>query len=83
MFSSNQELYVYIELLIKKLDNANEALWSLSFREALAISSLPGEVLGKLWLTLREFQTTKIPKQLGIKDEIQKLTEDLGKVLGN
>jgi hypothetical protein len=83
MFSSNQEFYEYIEKLIQRLDGANEKKWSAEFNNALAFSSLPGEVLGKLWLTLRNFQTTKIPKELGMKDEIEKVIESLGKILGN
>ncbi len=83
MFSSNQEFYTYIESLMEKLDEANERQWSSTFRDALAISSLPGEILGKLWLTLREFQATEIPQRLGIKNEIQEVTESLGKIIGH
>ena len=81
MFSNNQEFYAYIEALCQKLTLANEEKWSKALRDAMAISSLSGEVLGELRLTLKKLQETQIPLRLGIKDEIRDIIRGLDKIL--
>jgi hypothetical protein len=81
MFANNQELFEYIENLIKKLNENNEKTWGEALTNALRISSLPGEVLGQIWLTLKEFNCTEVPKRLKMKKELQLLIVELEKAI--
>ena len=70
MFANNRELFDFIRSLVERLDAAGEFQWSASFRDAMNISFMPGEVLGELRYTLRNFRMTKIPEQLNLLKEI-------------
>jgi uncharacterized membrane-anchored protein YjiN (DUF445 family) len=83
MFSSNHELYNYVEALISKLDEENEEKWSKRFEDALRISSLPGEILGELLKTMRDFRCTEIPNKIKINKEIDRIIIMLEKTLNH
>ncbi len=82
MFKSNQELYDFVDLLISKLDTADEQQWASSFRDAKTISALPGEILGEMRAVLRGFNKTPIPKSLGVKREVREAVKYVNKALG-
>lgn len=82
MFSSNKELFEFINSLIKKLDSIGETQWSIAFSDAIHISFMPGELLGAIRFTLRKFQKTKIPARLDIEKEISGAIDSLDKALG-
>ncbi len=81
MFSSNKELFEFINFLIKKLDSIGEAQWSIAFSDAIHISFMPGELLGAIRFTLRKFQKTEIPARLDIEKEISGAIDSLDKAL--
>ena len=70
-FSNSEELYIFIESLIVRLRDENQAGWATKLEKALHISTLPGEILGELRLNLVELQKTNIPNQLGVQNNIQ------------
>jgi uncharacterized membrane-anchored protein YjiN (DUF445 family) len=81
MFSSNQEVYNYIDALIQRLNEAGETGWALELKDAMRKGSTGNEVLGDIWLKLKEFLASKTPARLGMQDEIARVTKDLGKTL--
>lgn len=83
MFSSNREIYEFIGIIINKLDKIQERQWSSAFRNALSVSSIEGEILGEIWLTLKSFQKTEFPEELDIKNEVVEAIKVIGKALGN
>ena len=83
MFSSNKELFEFINSLIKKLEAASEAQWSIAFDDAIHISFMPGELLGAIRHTLINFQKTELPTKLNIEKEISGAIESLDKAFGS
>ncbi|HEU0296346.1 MAG TPA: hypothetical protein VFR47_26655 [Anaerolineales bacterium] len=81
MFANNRELFDFIRSLVEKLDTIEENQWSSSFKDAMNISFMPGEVLGELRGTLRNFKETKFPKQLNVETEIEAALESLDEAL--
>jgi hypothetical protein len=81
MFSSNEEFYQYIDLLIAKLNASGEPEWGAALKDAKVSGSTGGEVLGNILLALKKFQASKIPRKLGMQGEIRAITMDLGRVL--
>ena len=77
MFANNKELFVFIRSLIERLDTAGEIQWSSSFKKAMNISFMPGEVLGELRSALRSFKKTKIPEQLNLVKEVDAALNNL------
>lgn len=77
MFTSNKDLFDFINNLIKRLQAIGENDWSDAFKNAMLISFMPGELLGEVRLTLRNFQETDIPKQLNLEREIKAAIEAL------
>lgn len=82
MFANNRELFDFIRLLVEKLDAIGEFQWSASLRDAMNISFMPGEVLGALKGTLRDFRKRKIPKQLNLVKEIDTALKRLDEAFG-
>ncbi len=81
MLSSNKELFDFINKLIIKLQEINEENWSKAFKNAMAISFMPGEILGEIRLTLTNFKNTDLPKQLKIEEEINDAIKSLDAAL--
>jgi hypothetical protein len=51
MFTNNTELFIFIKDLMEKLQSIQENDWSDTFKNAIAISFMPGEILGEVRLT--------------------------------
>ncbi len=81
MFSSSQEFYKYIEMLISKLKDADEPEWASALSDAMGNGSTGSEVLGNIMLALKKFQASKVPRKLGMRGEIRAITMDLSRVL--
>jgi hypothetical protein len=81
MFSNNKELFDFISSLIKKLQGINEDDWSEAFKNAMAISFMPGEILGEVRLTLINFKNTDLPKRLNLEQEINNAIKSLDQAL--
>ncbi len=81
MFSNNKELFDFISSLIKKLQEINEDNWSQAFKNAMAISFMPGEILVEIRLTLMNFKNTDLPKQLNLEQEINGAIKSLDQAL--
>jgi hypothetical protein len=83
MFANNRELLIFIQDLIERLQSAQENEWADAFKNAMAISFMPGELLGEVRLTFRNFQKTDIPKQLNLEREIKEALEALNQALNH
>jgi hypothetical protein len=81
-FSSNSDLFQFINFLIQELKKINEDHWTSEFKNALSISVMPGELLGALRLTLLKFQKTDFPKKLKVDKDIREAIKELDKALG-
>lgn len=80
-FSNNEEFYIFIESLILRLRDENQAGWATKLENALRISALPGEIFGELRLNLSELQKTDIPVQLGVQKDIHSAINALDEAL--
>ena len=81
-FSNNSDLFQFINTLIDELKKNQEPHWVSEFENAMAVSFMPGELLGALRLTLLKFQKTKIPKKLKLSKDIQEAIRVLDEALG-
>ena len=81
-FSSNSDLFQFINFLIEELKKINEDYWISEFKNALSISVIPGELLGALQLTLFKFQKTEFHKKLKVDKDIREAVKELDKALG-
>ena len=70
MISSNTELYDAVEKLSKALQDAGQQQWCESLKDAMSISSVPGEILGEIRLQLRNLRKTEIPNRLGLTPQL-------------
>lgn len=77
MFSNNKEFFAFINSLIKKLDAAEEKEWSSSFKRAMGMSQVPGEVFGALRIVMRDFNKSQVPAKLNMEEEIKTTLETL------
>jgi hypothetical protein len=80
-FSNNEEFYIFIESLIVRLRDENQADWATKLENALRISALPGEIFGELRLNLLELQKTDIPVRLGVQKDIHSAINALDEAL--
>jgi len=80
-FSNNEEFYIFVESLIVRLRDENQADWATKLENALRISALPGEIFGELRLHLLELQKTDIPVQLGVQKDIHSAITALDETL--
>ena len=79
---NNTELYDTVEKLSKALQDAGQQLWSESLRDAMSISSVPGEILGEIRLQLRNLRGTQIPDRLGLNPQLSEALAYLDRILG-
>lgn len=82
MFSNNQELYNWVELIIEDLNAMEESDWAEDFRSAMHSGATGGEVLGALRLILIKFENTKIPRRIKKTAEVKNALKDLDRSLG-
>jgi len=71
MFKNNQELYDFVDVLILKLKEIDEQQWAVAFQDAKTISAMPGEILGELRAAFIKFRKTRIPKEIGVQNEVK------------
>jgi hypothetical protein len=83
MVSNNNELYDAIQALIRQLTSAGEEKWSAAMRDALSISSVPGEVLGETRLQLQQLRASPIVAQLHLEQQIDEGIRYLNDILGS
>jgi hypothetical protein len=81
MFKNNKELFDFINDIITRLQATGEDGWSNAFKNAMAISFMPGELLGEVRLTLGNFQKTDIPTRLNLEREMEAAIEALDQTL--
>lgn len=82
MITNNAELYSAVKALSTTLHDAGYEQWSADLTDALAISTLPGEILGETRLQLQKLKLSKLPKVLGIKGQVDEALSYLNKILG-
>ena len=68
--TSNQDLYALVRSLIDHLEDAGERTWATELRDAMASSSLAGEVLGELRVALIALERESVASRLGVQDEV-------------
>ena len=71
MIQSNKDLYQKINEIIDTLKNAGHNVAASQLEEALSISTVPSEVLGETRMALMDINSSELPKQLNIENEIQ------------
>lgn len=67
MITTNQELYGVVREIIEALKNAGEAELASDLHGALAISSLPGEVLGETRFQLERVKRSKVADRVDLR----------------
>lgn len=82
MISSNTEFYDAVERLSKTLQDAGQLRWSESLKDAMSISSVPGEILGEIRLQLQNLRETEIPDRLGLTPQLAEALAYLEQILG-
>jgi hypothetical protein len=81
MISSNQDLYNGLEKLSIQLERSGGKDQSAKLKDAMAISSVPGEILGEIRLELRKLSTTTLGKEAEFDKKIRDMLSYLDKIL--
>lgn len=79
---SNTEIFVFLNSLIEKLEKDGEDQWVSNFRDAMAISFMPGELYREIRLVLKNFRKTWLPRKLKVMEELDNAIESLDKIIG-
>jgi hypothetical protein len=83
MIQSNADLYVTMEQLIATLLREGEVRLASQLRDALGISSLPGEILGETRLQLKEIRRTPYYGRVDIRSKVDEAVKYIDRVLGS
>jgi hypothetical protein len=70
VITNNEDLYELIDNLSCRLRDAGETGWSDALKNALSISTVPGEILGETRLQLQKLRKTNLPNQLNLASQI-------------
>lgn len=70
MISNNADLYETVKDLTVELRNAGEEQWSAALDDALSISTVGGEVLGKTRLQLKRLLSAGVATPLGLGGQV-------------
>jgi hypothetical protein len=81
MIINNNDLYAAVKGISSELQQAGEAEWSLTLREALSISSVPGEILGEIRLQLQLLRASETALRLDLGWQIDEMLSYLNEVL--
>ncbi len=80
-FGNNDEFFDVIRKIIKILHGNSENSYAEQLYDALTISSVPGEIFGKIRLTLQNIPT-EITLNLNIYDDINECLKAVDEILG-
>lgn len=81
MISSNQDLYKELEKLTIQLESIGGKAQSEKLKDAMAISSVPGEILGEIRRELRQLSKTDLGKKTELTETIQDMLSYLDGIL--
>jgi hypothetical protein len=81
MIQSNKDLYQEINIIVEILKSSGNDEFAKKIEDALSISTVPSEVLGETRLVLESLNSTKLPEQLNIKNQVENALNYLNKIL--
>jgi hypothetical protein len=79
---TNQELYEAVRVIVDLLRDAGEQALAEDLRSALAISSLPGEILGEIRMTLQRLGSHPVYGKLEIRRRVDEGIDYVNRALG-
>lgn len=82
MLRNNDDLYMLVRELCRILSDLGGQELSEDLRDALSISSLPGEVLGEILLSLKRVRAHSIYAQCSVQGRVDEGIEYVRRVLG-
>jgi len=80
--NNNQELYATVREVAASLDEVGATQLSSELRGALAISSMPGEILGETRLVLQRVRDHAAYRRLDIRRRVDEGIEYVGLAFG-
>jgi hypothetical protein len=83
MIRSNQELYGIVTELAKQLGDIGEGRLATGLRDALTVSTLPGEVLGEVRMELQRAVASSAYYRLDIRSRVDDSLRYIDSVLGS
>lgn len=83
MIKNNADLYATVDQLIATLLHEGEQRLASVLRDALGISSLPGEMLGETRVRLKEVRQSPHYRRLDIRSKVDDAVKYIDGVLGS
>ena len=80
--SNNHELYSSVREIAKALEDAGAQNLANELRQALTVSSMPGEVLGEVRLALQRVRSHEIYHRLNVRQHVDEGIEYVGRAFG-
>ena len=80
MIQSNKDLYQEINIIVGVIKLSGNVVFVKKLEDALSISTVPSEVLGETRLALENLNSTKLPEQLSIKNQVEGALNYLNKI---
>lgn len=81
MLGENADLYATVKSLSQELHQAGEEEWSRALRDAMSISTVPGEILGELRLQLQRLGRSDVSERLQLRGRIDEALRYLNAAL--
>lgn len=81
MISNNKDLFVQVDKLIKHLEKMGLTMLSAELRDALRMSTLPGEILGELRIVLKKTYGSNELGREQIRNNINEMVNYIDSVL--
>jgi glycogen debranching enzyme len=80
--AGNQDLYVAVRETVAALRDARESELASELLNALAISTMPGEILGEIRLVLQRVRAHPVYKSLDVRRRVDDGIDYVDRVLG-
>ena len=81
MISGNHELYRTVERICQSLDESGERQVAGSLRDAMSISSIPGEVLEEIGAALNDVRRTRAYESPDMRTDVEDAINYIDRVL--
>ncbi len=78
----NNDLYATVRELCRILESLGSTVYSENLRGALSISSLPGEVLGEIGLSMKAIRGNAVYSRLEVRMRVDEAIAYVNKALG-
>lgn len=82
MIHSNQDLFRLVERLVQQLEDAGDSQEAMALRDAMSISSVPGEVLEEVRAALERVRGTTRYASAGVQADVEDAVRYITRILG-